>query len=199
MFTHPQTLIQYQIREISPIHNIDTLQAIGKFRYMMWNEETEVNKEMFPDGCWIESSDATARHWIAENIQTQEIVAVARLTYHETLQDNLDGYLWIEKQFMVPEPCANISKLIVHSSVRKLGIGQTMSDIRIQAAKDMGAKSILVTASAANARILYTKGFTDSGIRVFFPNRPQFEFLGLQLIFPSNDNDDNAAVSNSIE
>ncbi len=179
----PVTGIVYVIREVSP-QDSSIMQAIGKFRYDLWNEETTVNKEMFPDGVWIEKSDAIARHWVVQKKDTFEIVAVARMTFHLTLEDNLDGYLWVERGLSVPSPSANISKLAVHRSVRKLGIGKRMSEIRLEAAKDMGAKSVLVTASTANARLLYPMGFQDMGIRVCFPNRPEFEFLGLEFRYP---------------
>jgi hypothetical protein len=47
----------------------------------------------------------------------------------------------------------------------------------------MGARSILVTASEKNNRLLLALGFTDTGIRESFPNRPGFPFRALQYVF----------------
>ncbi|KAL0491286.1 hypothetical protein AKO1_002384 [Acrasis kona] len=160
-----------------------TLKEIGQFRIEIWRKEGGVAEELFGDGVWLDDMDAIARHWIIRD-DDQSIVAVSRLTVHETLHDNPDGYLWEKENKVLPEPVANISKLAVHEKMRGRGIASELNSLRIQKAKEMGCKSMIVTASTANARLLISKhGFKDTGIRVIFPNRPTVEFLGLELIF----------------
>lgn len=188
----------FRIREVqaspsstNPVER-EMMERIGRFRYDLWNEETVIDKSLFPNGVWTDQYDDVARHWIAEDIETGNIVAVSRMTFHERLEDNPDGYLWLEREDLAkdlpPSPTANISKLAVHKSARRYGIAKKMSEVRLHAARLAGIKSILVTASAANTRILQglsdgDGNWKDTGIRVKFPNRPEFEFLGLELRF----------------
>jgi hypothetical protein len=46
----------------------------------------------------------------------------------------------------------------------------------------MGARSVTVTASAENARLLQRQGFVDTGIVTLFENRPEVPFLALELL-----------------
>ncbi len=178
--TTPSTI--YGIREV-PNSDITMLHAIARFRFDTWCAETKVNESLFPDGLWLEDIDYTARHWITEDIATGKIVATARMTVHDRLEDNLDGHLWIEQQKTVPLPVGHLSKLVVDKSVRKLGIGRRMSELRMSAAQAIGAKSMLVTASVANARLLFQLGWVDTGIRVVFPDRPDMEFMCREVRF----------------
>ena len=176
--------MKYSIREISN-QDEEMLLKIGKFRFQLWNEETKVNHDMFPTGIWLEKIDQTCRHWIVVNEETQELIGVARLSLHETLEDNPDGYLWIKHnmEHRVPAPVGHLCKLSVAKTARGYGIGRKLSEIRIEAARDVGAKSIIVTASPQNARLLASLGFQDTGIREIFPNRPQFEFYAMDYVF----------------
>jgi N-acyl-L-homoserine lactone synthetase len=194
----------FSIRQVLPLPSSSThdnnndevkksiLNRIGRFRYDLWNEETTIDKTMFPDGIWLDQYDDQALQWIAEEIETGNMVAVARMTIHEHLVDNPDAYLWLEredlKDNLPPEPSANISKLAVHKTARCYGIAKKLSELRLNKARSMGIKSVLVTASVANTRILQSLSdgngdWKDTGIRVIFPNRPQIEFLGLELRF----------------
>eukprot|EP01040_Poterioochromonas_malhamensis_P004040 gene4040-4324_t len=173
----------YVIEEIEN-PNEEQLKEIGKFRYDLWVGETNVNHSLFPDGIWLEDIDRQARHWVARNSETKELLGVARLTIHPTIDDNPDGYLWIKNNLTdrLKSPVAHLCKLAVSSSARGLGIGQKLSEIRIEAAKLSGAQSVIVTASPANASILGKLGFIDTGIREIFPNRPTFEFYAMDLL-----------------
>jgi ribosomal protein S18 acetylase RimI-like enzyme len=156
-------------------------ELIGKFRLEVWRLETRVDESLFPDGEWIEALDLSARHWAARI--DGKLVGAARLTIHSTLADNPDGYLWIRNHLSAPAPVGHLCKLVVSREARGLGIGRKLNEIRIQAAREMGAKSIIVTASDRNAQLLEKSGFFDTGIRETFPNRPEFPFRGLQLNF----------------
>ena len=56
-----------------------------------------------------------------------------------------------------------------------------MHDIRIRAARDMGAKSIIITASAKNANLLRRIGFEEIGHSTCFADRPGTIFYAMQL------------------
>lgn len=140
-----------------------------------------MEESLFPEGTWIEPLDRVARHWIA--LDDRGLVGAGRLTLHHSLPDNPDGYLWIRSGLTVPLPAAHFCKLIVLKRARGLGVGKELNRLRLEAARAMGAKSILVTASDANARLLTAVGFTDTGVHETFPNRPEFPFRALQYLF----------------
>lgn len=167
------------IEEILPA-DFSTLDAIGKLRLDVWREEATVDESLFPQNRWLESWDEVGRHWVAR--EHGEMVGAARLTFHLTLSDNPDGYLWLREKKTVPVPAAHFCKLVVLSKARGKGVGKQLNEIRLQAAREMGARSILVTASEKNARLLVPLGFTDTGIRETFPNRPGFPFRALQCL-----------------
>lgn len=165
--------------EVSP-NDSARMDEIGLLRLAVWREETAVEETLFPDGRWIEPLDAAARHWIA--LDDHVVVGAARLTLHSSLEDNPDGYLWLRAGREVPVPAAHLCKLVVLRSARGAGIGRRLNQLRIDAARAMGAKSILVTASETNSRLLLDMGFTDTGVRETFANRPGYSFRALQRV-----------------
>ncbi len=160
---------QIQIEELSPTSQ-EGLEAIGRFRLEVWRQETGVNESLFPSGVWLEPIDQGARHWVARD--PEGMVASARLSVHDKLLENPDGYLFERAKIEVPLPAAHLCKLVVHERARGKGLATQLNKIRIEAAKRMVAKSILVTASEANSRLLHRLGFLDDGIRETFKNRP---------------------------
>ncbi len=169
-----------------PVHEVSNgdlpqLERIGRLRLDVWRAETKVDEAQFEGGVWLEPLDYRARHWIATDGNV--LIASGRLTMHATLEDNPDGYLWRRHERTVPLPAAHFCKLVVSSKARGMGLGREFNRVRIEAARGDGAKSILVTASDANARLLLSMGFTDTGVVESFSNRPGFMFRALQLVF----------------
>ena len=60
---------------------------------------------------------------------------------------------------------------------------QSLNAVRVDAAKAMGAASVMVTASEGNARLLLKLGFVDIGETISFDDRPGVVFRALQLDF----------------
>lgn len=190
MSVNDRERISYRLVEVEP-SNTDIIRRIGQFRYELWCGETEVNHSLFPQGLWIEDIDYSARHWVVFetdsdtiDLHSAPVLGVARLTVHDNLSDNPDGYIWIRNSIeqRAPSPVGHFCKLAVSKRARGLGIGRLLSEVRIDAAKKIGAKSIIVTASENNARILKQLGFIDTGIRETFPNRPNFEFAAMDIL-----------------
>eukprot|EP01119_Soliformovum_irregulare_P006942 TRINITY_DN19352_c0_g1_i1.p1 TRINITY_DN19352_c0_g1~~TRINITY_DN19352_c0_g1_i1.p1 ORF type:complete len:193 (-),score=29.88 TRINITY_DN19352_c0_g1_i1:14-547(-) len=174
--------MEFKFDEIDPKEE-KIMEEIGRFRMKVWKQEGKVAEELFKDGIWLDHLDPIAKHWILRDGEGA-IVASCRMTIHQTLKENPDGYLWIEKGRPLPEPVANISKLVVDAKMRGRGIASRMNQLRIKLAKELGCRSINVTASDANSRLLISKhGFVDTSIRVIFPNRPTIEFQGLEFIY----------------
>jgi predicted GNAT family N-acyltransferase len=177
---NPSKSSQLQILKIS---NQDeaSMDLIGILRLDVWKQETAVDEKQFPNGRWLEPLDQVAQHWIATI--NGIIVGAARLSMHATLAENPDGYLWVKRGFTLPEPVGHFCKLVVKKEARGFGIGRHLNAVRIKQAKEVGAKSIIVTASDQNTLILKKMGFLDTGIKETFSNRPEMSFNGLQLVF----------------
>jgi ribosomal protein S18 acetylase RimI-like enzyme len=178
--------LSYTINELTTRPPSDEdLNEIGRFRYDMWDKETEINHALFPDKRWIEEVDYQAYHWTVRDSTTNELLAVTRLTMHDTVEDNPDGYIWIREGISnhLPVPAAHLCKLIVSENARGCGLGRELNELTIEKARSLGAKSILVTASDANVRILEKLGFHDTGIKEIFSNRPKCVFSAMELIF----------------
>lgn len=172
----------YRIVEIPSTDEV-RLKAVGGLRLEVWRAETRVEETLFPNGIWLDSLDAVARHWVAHDHE-ERLIGAARMTLHPTLEENPEGYLWKRAGLTVPTPAAHFCKLVVHPNCRGSGVGRSLITARLHAAIEMGAKSIVVTASERNARILSTLGFVDVGIRATFPSRPGYLFRGMQFIVP---------------
>lgn len=172
------------IREIPSTNgghvDLKALEAIGKFRLAIWQQETAVASDILAAGVWLEDLDYRARHWIVTH--RESLIGAARMSIHPQLQEVPDAYLWERAGITLPTPIAHFGKLVIGRSARGLGLGSRLNELRIVAAREAGARSIMVTASPANAKLLMRQGFTDTGIRETFPNRPGFEFLGLHTV-----------------
>jgi ribosomal protein S18 acetylase RimI-like enzyme len=156
------------------------LAAVGRLRLAVWAGEGSVAAALFPDGIWLDRFDQDARHWIAVDA-SGALVAAARMTIHATLAEAPDGYVWTDAGRSLAGPIANISKLVVAASARGRGLGLALSEARIAAARVAGVRTMTVTSSVANARLLDRLGFRDTGLRCRFPDRPGTEFLALEL------------------
>jgi predicted GNAT family N-acyltransferase len=125
--------------------------------------------------------DPVGRHWIVRN-ENNEIIAAARMTLHDSLDDGYrDVQLWKRSGKYLPLPTVDLGRLVVLYSYRGRGIAQMLNVVRIEAARQMQAKSIMVTASEGNARLLRKLGFEDIGETIFFSDRPGTLFIALQL------------------
>lgn len=155
------------------------LEAIGRLRYDVWLAEGAMNTALFPGKCFLDHLDPSARHWTV--FDGDVMVANARLTFHPTLDDGYrDASLWKDAGVPIPLPTCDLGRLVVLPSHRGRGIAQRLNQIRLEAARSMGAKSIIVTASEANARLLRKLGFFDIGKVVEFEDRPGVPFHALQ-------------------
>jgi hypothetical protein len=59
---------------------------------------------------------------------------------------------------------------------------QELNVVRIAAARAMGARTVVATASQGNARLLARLGFESIGATVRFSDRPEVEFTAMELV-----------------
>lgn len=169
------------LREINP-KDARSMQRVGQLRFQVWEAESAINAELFPGRCWLDPLDTVGRHWVLEDALTGAWIATARLTLHPTLEDeNRDLQLWQRCGKVLPVPTVDLGRLVVLSAYRGRGLAQLLNTTRIAAARAMGARSIVVTASEGNVRLLKKLGFEDIGETVYFEDWPNACFYALQL------------------
>ena len=81
----------------------------------------------------------------------------------------------------LPLPTCDLGRLVVHADYRRRGYADALNQVRIEAARAIGAKSIMVTASAGNVKLLQRRGFHAIGQEIVFSDRPNTIFHALQL------------------
>ena len=167
----------------------EVLEAIGRLRYEVWlNEGSEVLKDLFPSGIWLEDMDygSNARHWYAKVKASGEIVAAARLTKHESLaEDNYrDIKLWREQGLDLQSPVVDFGRLVVRKDFRRQGLARELVRQRIESGRSWGAKHAVNTCSKENVKFLTEDfGFVEIGATAVFHDRPSTTFHALQLDF----------------
>lgn len=157
------------------------LEEIGKLRFKVWKDEGSINLNQFPNEIWIDNLDEFAIHYLIK--VNNQLVASARLTLHTSFDDNSrDVQLWKNVGKDLPLPTTDLGRLVVLKEYRGKGFAKLLNEIRINKAREIGAKSIMVTASEGNKVILCRNfGFEDIGERVYFDDRPNTLFYALQL------------------
>ncbi len=159
------------------------LAAIGRLRVEVWRDEGVLAQELSDQGRWLDPFDAGCRHWIVRDPADPELLlACARLSFHDALLGSPDGPVWRDHGREVPVPVGNLAKLVVRRDARRQGLASGLNEVRIAAARAMGLQTLTVTASDANARLLFAQGFRDLGWTVCFANRPGFPFRALELV-----------------
>jgi len=176
-----------------PVAHTDSaaIACIGQLRYSVWLAEGPFQGKL---GCWTDEYDdlPTCHHWVILGRDTEtaalQIVACARLTFHARGDDHRDIKIFTdygEKNGRpLNFPVADLGRLVVTSPFRSRGYAQQLNQVRIQAAKDLGCASIVVTASLANAKLLLKLGFNQlmehqSPVTVVFDDRPSIVFYAL--------------------
>jgi len=110
------------------------------------------------------------------------LVAASRLTTHWTPDDtDRDTELWHRTGNPISWPVCDLGRLVVDARFRGHGIAQRLNMIRIEAARECGAKSIICTASAENCRLLLKLDFFHIGETIVFSDRPKTTFYAVQL------------------
>jgi predicted GNAT family N-acyltransferase len=170
----------FAVQEVSH-EDAELMDEIGRLRYEVWQQEQSINPELFPDRCWIDSLDPVGRHWVV--LDGDRVVAAARLTMHTNIDDDYrDMKLWKKCGKQLPLPTTDLGRLVVHKDYRGHGFAKQLNEIRVNAAREMGAKSVMVTASGGNKHLLCKYlGFEDIGETIYFEDRPNTLFYALQL------------------
>ena len=165
-----------------------SLKEIGRFRYDVWKTEGELCIES-RDCIWLDELDFiinSTRNFIIKDINSNDIIAVARMTYHTSFEDTTSRDLVIFKEYnindynIIQSSCVDLGRLVVNKEHRNFGLGQYLNKLRIAIATKLNAKFIIVTASNDNAIRLKRLGFYDINKIVYFDDRPNVPFHCMQ-------------------
>jgi predicted GNAT family N-acyltransferase len=183
-------LLQHVLCSCNDITN--TLKDIGRFRYDVWKEVTNNDvciNNTYGDNIWLDELDFiinSSRNFMIKDINTNDIIAVARMTYHTSFEDTTSRDLVIFKDYnimntdIIQSSCVDLGRLVVNKDSRNSGIGQYLNKLRMSIARKLNAKYIVVTASNDNAIRLKKLGFYDINKIVYFYDRPTVPFHCLQ-------------------
>ena len=177
--------------DIKEVPNSDLgswLEDIGKLRFDVWLGEGSLDTARFPSGRWIDQeTDTNAQHFIAVDRAARNLVGSSRLILHTSVESaDRDVHLWLRTGNPLRFPLCDLGRLVIKKSHRKRGIAHSLNQVRVDAARALGARTIIATASAGNAKLLKKLGFFDIGEQIVFDDRPHTLFYALQLNLDSS-------------
>ena len=145
-----------------PVFDPSTLERIFELREAVWRNEPDlVDAHRLEASMLRDDHDAHGLHWI---IKTEgSIVAAARICIHHD-----DRELPFQNGFHhlvadLPGPIGSLNRLVVHPSMRRQGLSRVLTDVRVEAARSRGARSIIVEAVPNRIRPLQDLGFVALG------------------------------------
>ena len=138
------------------------LKQIYEFRESIWrNEPSVADVHKFDPASLWDAHDVHGLHWII-TVETT-IVAAARLCVHHDARE-LPAYDRIHHLMGdIPAPFASLNQLVVHPSMRRQGLSRALTDIRIEAARSRGARTMISEAAPNRVLGLRDLGFAELG------------------------------------
>ncbi len=152
-----------------PVFEPSILEQIFEFRESIWrNEPTIIDVHKLHAASLRDGHDVHGLHWIIT--VKQSIVAAARLCIHHNARDLpffFDGFHHLKVD--IPAPFASLNWLVVHPSMRRQGLSRALTNVRIDAARSEGAKTIIVEAAPDRVPGLREFGFVELGHSELLP------------------------------
>ena len=154
---------------------------IGKFRIQGWRKEKGVDPDFFAQKTWLDELDRTARHWIVTN--GSEIVAAARLSFHDSLLDvpYADMLTPEHRRHFENKRVASLNRLVVSPECRGQGISGQLDRIRIERARSQGAEVIIAFPQLIRIESLRKMGFEMLGELLSIPEMPDRPFFLMKI------------------
>jgi GNAT superfamily N-acetyltransferase len=111
---------------------------------------------------WTDAYDPDAQHWAI--LAGERPIAAARLTILTQLCDVPDAYIYGDVLPALPSPIGSINRCVVHPEFKNRGLSRILDEVRITAARQLGAKCVVASVSQERrARSLETAGFKFVG------------------------------------
>lgn len=169
-----------QSLEITEVRYPSQIQEIGKFRIEGWKNEKGINPDFFAQDAWLDDLDQHARHWIAT--VDRALVAVSRLSFHESLHDvpYADLLKPEHRSYFEHRRLASINRLVVASEYRGQGLAGQMDRIRIECAARQ-AEVMIAFPQLSRIDPLQKKGFVMIAQLERIPEMPERPFFVMAL------------------
>ena len=137
-----------ELREFSHLDE-DLLEKIGALRVEAWKAEAPSAAGM---GTWLDEFDRSARHWAV--FDHGILLASARLTTHGSLAEVPDAESY-PGVFREPPaaPIGSLNRLVVHPSARGQGLSKRLDLIRLEAAENLGCRSVILSTASGSHRV----------------------------------------------
>jgi GNAT superfamily N-acetyltransferase len=145
-----------------PVVRAAELDCIFEFRESIWrNERGLIDAGQLDLQAFRDAHDAHGFHWMIT--LHGSIVAAARMCIHDRPAElpYHDGFCHLPLD--LPAPFASLNRMVVHPSVRRQGITRPLTKVRIDAARSMGARSMVVEAAPNRVSTLRELGFVELG------------------------------------
>jgi predicted GNAT family N-acyltransferase len=139
------------------------LQEIGRLRTVVWRAEPDVNRSALPGDVWLDDLDKIAFHWVARD-NRGKIVAAARMTIHDRLEDVPYSESFRHLRVDSPGPFASLNRLVVSPDARGQGLARGLDCARLAHAVRSSAACVLVVAVSRRMEALSHLGFERIGL-----------------------------------
>jgi GNAT superfamily N-acetyltransferase len=145
-----------------PVSGAPALEQIHEFRESVWRDEQGLaDTKTFDPASLRDPHDDHGLHWIIT--AGPSIVASARLCIHHH-GGELPAFDRMHRLLEdVLGPFASLNQLVVHPSLRRQGLSRALTDVRILAARAMGARTMLSEAAPNRVLGLRELGFAQLG------------------------------------
>ncbi|MPR35324.1 GNAT family N-acetyltransferase [Salmonirosea aquatica] len=166
--------------EIKEVFYPNQMTEIGKFRIRGWKNESGVNPDFFAKDLWLDEIDRFSHHWVATVNQT--IVAVSRLSFHDSLSDVPYANLLKpeHRPYFENRRIASINRLVVAPEYRGMGLAGQMDRIRIECATRQ-ADVMIAFPQLSRIESLQRKGFVLIEQLENIPEMPERPFFVMAL------------------
>jgi GNAT superfamily N-acetyltransferase len=143
-----------ELREFSHLDN-DLMEKIGRLRVEAWRTEAPGAADM---ETWVDEFDRCARHWAV--FDQGVLIAAARLTTHPALGDvpDAESYRGVFRE-PPPAPIGSLNRLVVHPSARGRGLSKRLDLVRLEAAEEMGCRSVILSTASGPHRVRQLMGW----------------------------------------
>lgn len=133
------------------------VRRIAEFRTRAWLIDGTLTPDQVVDGLLPIEDDGTSRHWIVEH--HGDIIAAIRLSVHATVAGIAGAEGWLEVKGPLPGPLAYFTRMVVHPSARRHGLGGTLLDTLILEARRLGLATAVGLPHPGREKLLTARGF----------------------------------------
>lgn len=139
----------------------DRIDEICRLRAAVWRETGNVAQDAFLRQGWRDKLDdpCRSRHWAI--LQHDEVVAAARASFHDRLDDVPEADEYLRAGLRLAGRIAAPARVVVASSAQRQGLATRLLDAQDSAAVEEGAAHGVRQASPAMQRLLIPRGWRN--------------------------------------